>query len=90
MKIYLKSVFGTHIRRTVSFLLVVLITMSMLAVGTFMTSAAAVFTVTINTTGTSRSVTVSDADGDSYYEIYTADELDAFSLSLHIPSNSQH
>jgi len=86
MKIHSKSIFA----RAVSFLLVVVITMSMIAVGTFMTSAAAAFTVSINTTGTSRSVTVSDNDGDGYYEIYTADELDAFSYRVNYSSSYRH
>ena len=83
MKIHSKSI----IWRAVSFLLVVVITISMLAVGTFVTHAATSFTVTINTTGTSRSVTVNDADGDGYYEIYTADELDAFSYRVNYSSS---
>ncbi len=86
MKIHSKIIF----RRAMSFLLVVVITMSMLAVGTFMTSAATAFTVSINTTGTSRSVTVSDKDGDGYYEIYTADELDAFSYRVNYSSAYRH
>lgn len=76
-----------HIKRLASFLLVAVITISMCAVGTFPTSAAAAFTVNISTTGVSRSVTVSDTDNDGYYEIYTADELDAFAYRVNSSSN---
>ncbi len=48
-------------------------------------AAASSFTVTIDT---GASVTLTDADGDDYYEIYTADELYAFAAKINSNSRS--
>ena len=75
MKIHSRSAFG----RIVSFMLVVVMLMSMIAVGTFTTSAATSFTAEI---ASGETITVTDSDDDGYYEIYTADELEAFSVKV--------
>ena len=71
--------------RLISFLIVILTLLSMCTVGFVGVSAAdsdlastgaSAKTVTIDT---GASVTISDKDGDNFYEIYTADELYAFS-----------
>jgi len=73
-------------KKVLAILLSVIVTLGVMPVGLLNVSAAASsFTVTIDT---GASITLTDADGDDYYEIDTADELYAFAAKINSNSRS--